>query len=134
MNTPPQSLPGQCSLETDFPDSLTDQIAQAVWDFELKLAGESPRVVSVVLSHDILVIKRHRELVPADRLVQKTDSRRHQSFRHRALVMTDSLWQDIERITGKQLKECTCEIVPGASAAIQKASLTGMLVQVFRLA
>jgi uncharacterized protein YbcI len=133
MNTSTQALEGHCDLDIDYPDSVTDQIAQAVWDFEVKIAGRNPRAVSVVLNRDILVIKRHRSFTSADRIVGDMIAKLHESLSHRVLVETDTLWHDIERITGKQLTECTADLGPQAAAAIRKAILSGILMQVFRL-
>jgi uncharacterized protein YbcI len=137
-NTEPFVTP--LELDDDVPDSVTDQIAQAVWDFETNRTGGRPRAVSIVLNNDILVIKRHRALEVAERQVLATDkfdtdkaASEGLKQKQHVLTATDSIWQDIERITGRQLKEYTVEAESRFAATIQKASLSGVLVQVFRL-
>ncbi len=118
-------------LHLEAPDSPTDQIAQAVWDFELERTGCHPQGVSVILNKDILVIKRHRALAPAERFLAATDSWLHGFPRHRLVCPTDSLWHLIEHITGHQLYECTAEM--DMHTVIIPAFVVGTLVQVFRL-
>ena len=135
MNTHATILECKCDVDSVSPDSLTDQIAQAVWDFEQQRAGHNPRAVSVVLSDDILVIKLHEALSPSEMLLAGTavGAGWLQEFHnHLFPAAFDSLWNEIERITGKQLCENPAE-EEARTAAIRHAFSTGTLVQVFRL-
>lgn len=135
MNTHTAALECNCDLDSEHPDSVTDQIAQAVWDFERERAGNIPRAVSVVLSDDILVIKLHESLTPAEMALAGTavGAGWLQEFHnHLFPSASDSLWREIERVTGRRLYEATAE-GEAQTAAIQHAFSTGTLVQVFRL-
>lgn len=132
MNTHTQARECQCPQISGSADSITDQIAQGVWDFELERTGYAPEAVSVVLNNDILVIKRHRALAPAERFLAATDDWLHGFPRDRLISPSDTIWQDIERITGREFYECTAETEHFASN-IQHVFATGALVQVFRL-
>ena len=113
---------------------MTDQIAQAVWEFEQEHAGHNPRAVSVVLSDDILVIKLHEALTPAEILLAGTAVGAgwlQECHNHLFPSASDSLWHEIERITGRRLQEAAD--TEARTAAIQYAFSTGTLVQVFRL-
>ena len=135
MNTHTAVLESNCDLDNEHPDSVTDQIAQAVWDFEQEHAGHNPGAVSVILSDDILMIKLHEALTPAEMLLSDTAvgaGWSHEFHNHLFPSASDSLWREIERVTGRRLYEATAE-AEARTAAIQHAFSTGTLVQVFRL-
>src|SRR6202171_1852740 len=95
-----------------------------------------PKSVTVVLSEGTLVITLHEALSPAERVLAKsaTGAAQMQEF-HRQLFAnsSDSLRQEIRRITGMEVREATAEIEP-ASGAVVQAFTTGTVVQVFLLA
>lgn len=127
-------LESNCDLDSEHPDSVTDQIAQAVWDFEQEHAGHNPRAGSVILSDDILMIKLHEALTPAEMLLADTAvgaGWSHEVHNHLFPSASDSLWNEIERITGRRL--CEVAEADARTAAIQYEFSTGTLVQVFQL-
>jgi uncharacterized protein YbcI len=130
MNINPH-FAGYSVLNDDVQDSATDLIAQAVWDFELERTGCRPEGVSVILNKNILVIKRHKALAPSERFLAATDSWLHRFPRHRLISSSDELWHTIERITGRQLYECTAEV--DVHIVTFPAFFDGALVQVFQL-
>lgn len=117
--------------------TMAQQIAQAAIAFEQRRTGNHvPKSVTVVLSEGTLVITLHDALSPAERAMAKSPAGavQVQEF-HRQLFAnsSDSLRQEIKRITGMEVREATAEIEP-ASGAVVQAFTTGNVVQVFQLA
>ena len=117
--------------------TMAQQIAQAAIAFEQRRTGNHvPKSVSVVLSEGTLVITLHEALSPAERSMANspTGAAQMQEF-HRQLFAnsSDSLRQEIKRITGMEVREATTEIEPVSGAVVQ-AFTTGTVVQVFLLA
>jgi uncharacterized protein YbcI len=117
--------------------TMAEQIAQAAIAFEQRRTGNHvPKSVTVVLSEGTLVITLHEALSPAEKAMAKspTGAARVQEF-HRQLFAnsSDSLRQEIKRITGMEVREATAEIEPVSGAVVQ-AFTTGTVVQVFLLA
>jgi uncharacterized protein YbcI len=117
--------------------STAEQIAQAAIAFEQRRTGSHvPKSVTVVLSEGTLVITLHDALSPAERSLAKSPAGavQMQEF-HRQLFAnsSDSLRQEIKRITGMEVREATAEIEPVNGAVVQ-AFTTGTVVQVFMLA
>jgi uncharacterized protein YbcI len=117
--------------------SIAQQIAKAAIAFEQRRTGNHvPKSVTVVLSEGTLVITLHEALSPAERALSQSPAgaAKVQEF-HRQLFAnsSDSLRQEIKRITGMDVREATAEIEP-ASGAVVQAFTTGTVVQVFLLA
>src|SRR5438445_9706509 len=117
--------------------TMAEQIAQVAIAFEQRRTGNHvPKSVTVVLSEGTLVITLHEALSPAERALAKSPAgaAKMQEF-HRQLFSnsSDSLRQEIKRITGMEVREATAEIEP-ASGAVVQAFTTGTVVQVFLLA
>ena len=116
--------------------TMAKQIAQAAIAFEQRRTGNHhPKSVTVVLSEGTLVITLHEALSPAERVLSQTaaGAAKVQEF-HRQLFAnsSDSLREEIKRITGMDVREATAEIEP-ASGAVVQAFTTGTVVQVFLL-
>ncbi len=116
--------------------NMAQQIAQAAIAFEKRRTGNHvPKSVTVVLSEGTLVITLHDALSPAELALSKSPAgaAQVQEF-HRQLFASssDSLRQEIKRITGMDVREATAEIEP-ASGAVVQAFTTGTVVQVFLL-
>ena len=121
----------------DEPSStMAQQIAQAAIAFEQQRTGHVPRSASVVLSDDTLVITLHGALSPAEKALAKTPAgiAQLQEF-HRQLFAnaSGSLRQEIERITGVEVREATAEVEPATGTAVEVFT-SGTVVQVFLLA
>ncbi|MDZ4779978.1 MAG: Na-translocating system protein MpsC family protein [Planctomycetia bacterium] len=116
--------------------TVAEQIARAICDFQHGSTGHTPTAVSVVLSEDTLVITLHEALTPAERAMAKSagGAAKLQEF-HRQLFAnsSESLRQEIRRITGRQVREAAVEVEP-TSGSIVHAFTTGTAVQVFLLA
>ena len=82
------------------------------------------------------MITLHEALSPAEKVLAQSPAgaAQVQEF-HRKLFAnsSDSLRQEIKRITGMEVREATAEIEP-ASGAVVQAFTTGTVVQVFLLA
>lgn len=115
--------------------TVAQQIAEAVSAFQKQSTGHTPKSVSVVLSEDTLVITLHEALSPAERALAKSaaGAAQVQEF-HRQLFASasDSLRQEIKRITGRDVREATAEVEP-TTGSIVHAFTTGTMVQVFLL-
>ena len=117
--------------------TMAQQIAQAAIAFEQRRTGNYvPKSVTVVLSEGTLVITLHDALSPAEKAMAQSPAgaAQLQEF-HRQLFASssDSLRQEINRITGMGVREATAEVEP-ASGAVVQAFTTGTVVQVFLLA
>ncbi len=118
------------------PSSRAQQIAYAASAFEQRRTGHRPRSVTVVLSEDTLVIRLLGALSPAELALAKSPTAATQLCElHRQLFAntSDSLLQEIKRITGEQVCEATAE-VETTSGAVMQLFATGTVVQVFQLA
>lgn len=121
----------------NFKSSMAQQIAQAAIAFEQRRTGNHvPKAVTVVLSEGTLVITLHEALSPAEKVLSQSPAgaAQVQEF-HRQLFAnsSDTLRQEIKKITGMDVREATAEIEP-ASGAVVQAFTTGTVVQVFLLA
>jgi uncharacterized protein YbcI len=117
--------------------TMAEQIAQAAIAFEQRRTGNHvPKSVTVVLSEGTLVITLHEALSPAERALAKSPAgaAKMQEF-HRQLFASssDSLREEIKRITGMAVREATAEVETSTGAVVQ-AFTTGAVVQVFLLA
>jgi uncharacterized protein YbcI len=126
---------GVTVLNTHDP-TIPDQIAKLVSDFQTESTGHTPKAVSVVLTDDALVITLHKALSAAEQVLARTaeGSAQVQEY-HRQLFASSSksLREEIQRITGRRVREATAEVEP-TTGAIVHAFTTGTLVQVYLLA
>jgi uncharacterized protein YbcI len=115
--------------------TMARQIAQAASAFEQQRTGHGPQSVTVVLSDHTLVITLHGALTPAEKALAKTPegAAQLQEF-HRQLFInsSDSLRQEIKRITGVEVREAATELEPATGKMVQVFT-TGTTVQVFLL-
>lgn len=126
-------LPSELSLMEPLKLTIAEQIAKAVSAFQKLSTGHAPKAVTVVLSEDTLVITLHEALSPAEKALAESESGAAQVQKfHRQLFATssESLRQEIQRITGRQIREAMAEAEP-ATGAIVHAFTTGTMVQVF---
>lgn len=115
--------------------SMAEQIAQAATAFQQQRTGHEPKSVSVVLSGDTLVVTLHGALSPAEQAMAQSEegAAKVQEF-HRQLFLnaSDTLRQEIKRITGMDVREATAEVEPRTGAIVQVFT-SGTMVQVFQL-
>ena len=116
--------------------TMAQQVAQAVMAFQHKTTGHAPKAVTVVLSQDTLVVTLHEALSPAETDLAKSPAgaAKVQEF-HRQLFSnsSQSLREEIQRITGVEVREAVAEVEPTTGAVVQAFTRSAM-VQVFRLA
>ncbi|HEV3303309.1 MAG TPA: DUF2294 domain-containing protein [Planctomycetaceae bacterium] len=121
----------------DKPSStMAREIAEAASAFQEQRTGHVPQAVSVVLSDDTLVITLHEALSPAEKALSKSPAGAAQvQHFHRQLFAndSDSLKQEIKRITGVNVREATAEVETTTGTVVQVFT-TGTMVQVFLLA
>ena len=116
--------------------TMAQQVAKVAGAFQQQRTGHAPKVVTVVLSGDTLVITLHDALTPAEQALARSPAgaARVQEF-HRQLFAdsADSLRQEIQRITGVEVREAAAE-VETTTGTVVHAFTTGTMVQVFLLA
>ena len=116
--------------------NMAEQVARAASALHLERTGHAPASVSVVLSHETLVITLHGALTQAETALATSaaGAARVQEF-HRQLFSTSSasLRDAIKRITGVEVRGATAEIETRAGAVVEVFT-TGTMVQVFLLA
>jgi len=116
--------------------TMARQVAEAVMAFQQKTTGHLPKAVTVVLSQDTLVVTLHEALSPAEKNMAKSPAgaAKVQEF-HRQLFSnsSQSLREEIKRITGVDVREAVAEVEPTTGVVVQ-AFTRSATVQVFRLA
>ena len=116
--------------------TMEQQLAKAAKDFEQQRTGHAPSSATVVINANTLVITLHGALSPAEKAVAKNPAAvvQMQEY-HRQLFANSSasLKQEIQRITGVEVREATAEVLTTTGAVMQMFA-TGTVVQVFLLA
>jgi uncharacterized protein YbcI len=120
--------------ETD--SNVAQQIARLASRFQELRTGHAPTAVTVVFGEDTLVITLHEALTPAEKAMSQSPEGavQVQEF-HRQLfaTSTDEMRGEIERISGRQVREVGAEIETKTGTVIH-AFTSGAMVQVFLLA
>jgi uncharacterized protein YbcI len=116
--------------------TIAQQIGLAATASQRQRTGRAPASVSVVLSGDTLVVTLHGALSPAEQTLAQQNAEgaaKVQEF-HRQLFLTasDTLREEIKRITGTDVREAAADVEPTGAAVVQ-AFTTGTMVQVFLL-
>ena len=127
---------GKLNPDPALNSAMAREIAKAAALFEEQRTGKAPRSVTVVLTDTTLVITLHGVLSEAEKALARNPegAAQLQDF-HRKLFVnaSDSLRQEIKRITGVEVREATAEIEP-TSGAVVGVFTTGTTVQVYLLA
>lgn len=114
---------------------VAEQLASAASTLQKQRTGYAPKAVTAILSNDTLVVTFHDALTPAEEALARTPqgASQVQEF-HRQLFSASSepMWQEIKRITGREVREATAEIETSTGAVVH-AFTTGAMVQVFLL-
>jgi uncharacterized protein YbcI len=116
--------------------TIAEQLAQVASRIQAQRTGHAPKAVSVVLSEDTLVVTLLEALTPAERALARSaqGAAQVQEFHRRLFAnSTEEMWQQIERITGRQVREATAEIETETGTVVH-AFTTGAMVQVYLLA
>ena len=116
--------------------TIAQQVARAASAFQQQRTGHAPKAVTVVLSENTLVITLHGALSEAERALAKSPAgaAQIQDF-HRQLFAnaSESLRQEIKKITGVEVREATAEVEP-TTGTVVGVFTTGTTVQVYLLA
>lgn len=114
---------------------ITQQLAHVAAELQQQRTGVAPKGVTVVLSEDTLVVTLHDALTLAEKDLARTPegAAQVQEF-HRQLFSSssESMREEIKRITGREVREATAEIET-ATGAIVHAFTTGAMVQMYLL-
>ena len=117
------------------PLTIAQQLAEMASMLQHQRTGHAPRAVSVVLGEDTLVVTLHDALTPAEKALAQSPvgAAQVQDF-HRQLFAnsSESMRQEIKRITGRDVREAVAEIET-ATGAVVHAFTSGAMVQVFLL-
>jgi uncharacterized protein YbcI len=116
--------------------NVAQQIAEAALAFHEKRTGHTPTSVTVVLGEDTLVITLHGALSPAEQVLARSQvgAAQVREF-HRELFINSAatLREEIQRITGVEVREAVAEVEPTIGSVVQVFT-TGAMVQMFQLA
>jgi uncharacterized protein YbcI len=115
--------------------TMAQQIAQAATTFQQQRTGHQPKSVSVMLGGDTLVVTLHGALSPAEQaMVQNPEgaSKVQEFHRHLFLNASDTLRQEIKRITGMEVLEGSAEVDPTCGPVLHVFP-SGTMVQMFLL-
>jgi len=116
---------------TDFSKELAG-IALAM---QSERTGHPPKAVTVVASDETVVLTLHEALTPAEKILARSEAGAAKVEQyHRALfaVSCDELRNEIQRLTGRRVREAAVVVEP-ATGAIVHAFTSGTVVQVFQL-
>jgi uncharacterized protein YbcI len=119
----------------DSEQSMAEQIARVATESQQRRTGHGPNSVRVILSGDTLVVTLHGALSPAEQAMSQSleGAAKVQEF-HRQLFQSasETLREDIRRITGMDVREAAAEVEPASGAVVQVLT-SGTMVQVFLL-
>lgn len=114
---------------------LSKELAQIALAMQSERTGHTPKAVTVVASEETVVLTLHEALTPAEKILASTDSGAAKVEQyHRALfaVSCDELRKEIQRLTGRKVREAAVVVEP-ATGAIVHAFTSGTVVQIFQL-
>ncbi len=114
---------------------LSKELAQIAMAMQAERTGHTPKAVTVVASDETVVLTLHEALTPAEKILASTESGAAKVEQyHRALfaVSCDELRKEIQRLTGRKVREAAVVVEP-ATGAIVHAFTSGTVVQIFQL-
>jgi len=114
---------------------FTEELAQIALSMQSERTGQAPKAVTVVASDETVVLTLHEALTPAEKILARTESGAAKVEQyHRALfaVSCDELRKEIQRLTGRRVREAAVVVEP-ATGAIVHAFTSGTVVQIFQL-
>jgi uncharacterized protein YbcI len=115
--------------------SFSKELAEIALTMQSERTGHAPKAVTVVASDETVVLTLHEALSPAERILARTESGAAKVEQyHRALfaVSCDELRKEIQRLTGRKVREAAVVVEP-ATGAIVHAFTSGTVVQIFQL-
>ena len=115
--------------------NFSKQLAEIALTMQSERTGHTPKAVTVVASDETVVLTLHEALTPAEKMLARTESGAAKVEQyHRALfaVSCDELRKEIQRLTGRKVREAAVVVEP-ATGAIVHAFTSGTVVQIFQL-
>jgi uncharacterized protein YbcI len=115
--------------------NFSKELAEIALSMQSVRTGHTPKAVTVVASDDTVVLTLHEALTPAEKILARTESGAAKVEQyHRALfaVSCDELRKEIQRLTGRKVREAAVVVEP-ATGAIVHAFTSGTVVQIFQL-
>lgn len=115
--------------------ALSKELAKIALSMQSERTGHAPKAVTVVASEDTVVLTLHEALTPAEKILARSEAGAAKVEQyHRALfaVSCDELRREIQRLTGKRVREAAVVVEP-ATGAIVHAFTSGTVVQIFQL-
>ena len=115
--------------------NFSKELAEIALTMQSERTGHTPKAVTVVASDETVVLTLHEALTPAERILARTESGAAKVEQyHRALfaVSCDELRKEIQRLTGRKVREAAVVVEP-ATGAIVHAFTSGTVVQIFQL-
>ena len=114
---------------------LSKELAHLALAMQSERTGHTPKAVTVVATEETVVLTLHEALTPAEKILARTESGAAKVEQyHRALfaVSCDELRKEIQRLTGRKVREAAVVVEP-ATGAIVHAFTSGAVVQIFQL-
>jgi uncharacterized protein YbcI len=114
---------------------IAEQLARVASRLQEERTGHAPQAVTVVLREDTLVVTLHEALTLAEKALAQSPAgaAQVQEFHRRLFAnSTAEMRQEIQRITGRQVREAAAEIET-ATGTVVHAFTTGAMVQVYLL-
>ena len=111
------------------------ELAAIALSMQAERTGHMPKAVTVVASEDTVVLTLHEALTPAEKILASTEhgaSKVEQYHRALFAVSCDELRKEIQRLTGRRVREAAFVVEP-ATGAIVHAFTSGTVVQIFQL-
>jgi uncharacterized protein YbcI len=121
--------------ETLSQSALSEELAKIALAMQAERTGHTPKAVTVVASEETVVLTLHEALTPAEKILARTESGATKVEQyHRALfaVSCDELRKEIQRLTGRRVREAAVVVEP-ATGSIIHAFTSGTVVQIFQL-
>jgi len=115
--------------------NFSKELAEIALTMQSERTGHTPKAVTVVASDETVVLTLHEALTPAEKILARTEAGAAKVEQyHRALfaVSCDELRKEIQRLTGRKVREAAVVVEP-ATGAIVHAFTSGTVVQIFQL-
>jgi len=115
--------------------AVAKELAEIALSMQASRTGHTPKAVTVVASDETVVVTLHEALTLAEKILARSERGASQvEDYHRALfaVSCDELRKEIQRLTGRKVRESAVVVEP-ATGAIVHAFTSGTVVQIFQL-
>ena len=107
--------------------NMTAEIAQAAMAFQQQQTGHEPKSVSVAVCGDTLVVTLHGVLSPAEQAMahSREAAKLRELYRQLFLATSETLRQEINRVTGLVVNEDAVEVFLTSGTIVQVFLLSG---------